>query len=201
MISSPPLPLRSKPAEVLQKQCPKPPDYPGRDGEMTFSSCSRNEPALLNRHWLKSRAGMGSREALPVCRGTPWGGKATGPNSGNNWSKTQAHYCAKEPEGRQWILDPPLPHLQPPFTRRKQQRHAQSHGHAFGDSQECPKELQQKNIQFLHLGLNYIQSWPLLQDKDIPSHSQQKRKVTKELLKQSTEIKGPFFLLPVLTPH
>lgn len=156
LISSLPLPLWAKSAKILQEQCPKPPDCPGWDGEMTLSSCSRNEPALLNRHWLKSRAGMGGREAPPVCRGTPQGGKATGPSSENNWSETKAYYCTKEPEGRQWILDSPLPHLQPPFKRRKQQRHVQSHGHAFGEFRECPKEHQQKNIQFLHLGLNYV---------------------------------------------
>lgn len=48
------------------------------------------------------------------------------------------------------------------FPKKEAARHVQSHGHAFGEFQECPKELQQKNIQFLHLGLNYIQSWPLL---------------------------------------
>lgn len=120
-------------------------------------------PSLLQQKWaclaqqtlVKKQSSNGGREALPVCRGTPQGGRATGPSSENNWSKTQAPYCTKDSEGRQWIPGSPLPHLQPSFKRRKQQRHVQSQGHAFG-------EFQEKNTQFLHLGLNYIQSWPLL---------------------------------------
>lgn len=127
------------------------------------------------------------------------------PGRKSHWSQlweqlVQNSSSPKTLEGRQWILDFPLPHLQPPFKRRKQQRHVQSHGHAFGEHQEWPKELQQ-NTQFLHLGLNYIQRWPLPARQ---GHSQSwaaKEKGNKELLKQSTEIKGPFFLLPILTPH
>lgn len=105
MISSLPFPPQPKLAEVLQEQCPKPPDYPVWDGKMTLSSCSRNEPALQNRHWLKCRAGMGSREALPVCTGIPLGERATGPSSENNWSKHQFIKCTKGPGGWQHILD------------------------------------------------------------------------------------------------
>lgn len=161
---------------------------------MTLSSCSRNEPALQNRHWLKCRAGMGSREALPVCTGITLGQRATGPSSENNWSKHQLIKCTKGPGGWQHILDSTLPHFQLSF-RRKQQRHVQSHGQAFGEFQECLKELQQ-NIQLLHLGLNCLLSWSLLQDEDISSHAQQQRKITTDLLKHSTEIKGPSFFCP-----
>lgn len=167
---------------------------------MTLSSCSRNETALHNRHRLQCRAGTGSREAFPVCTGTPQRERATGPSSENNWSKHQLIKCTKGPGGRQHILDSPLPHLQLSLERRKPQRHVQSHGHAFGKFKECLKELQQKNIQLLHLDLSYILSWSLLQDEDVSSHAQQQRKRTIDLLKQSTEIKGLFFLLPILTP-
>ena len=162
MISSLPFPPQPKLAEILQEQCPKPPDYPMRDGEMTLSSCSRNKPALQNRHRLKSRTGMGNREALPVRTGTRQWESGTGPSSENNWSKHQLIKCTKGPGGRQHILDSTLPHFQPSFKRRKQQRHVQSHGHAFGEFQECLKELQQQNIQLLHLRLNCILSWSLL---------------------------------------
>lgn len=117
--------------------------------------------------------------------------RAPGPSNENNWSKCHLIKCTKDPEGRQHILNSPLPHLQLSFRRRKQQRHIQSHGHVFGGFQECLKELQQKNIQLLQLGLNCTLSWSLLQDEDIFSHAQQQRLA--ELLEQSTESKGPFF--------
>lgn len=152
VISSLAFPLRSKPAEVLQEQCPKPPDHPVWGGETTLSPCCRNEPALLNRHWFK-RAGMGGREALPVCRGTPQGGKATGPSSESNWWKTQAHYCTKDLRAgnESWAL---LYLISKHHS--KEGRHVQSHGHAFAEFWECPKELQ--HTQVLHLGLSYTQS-------------------------------------------
>lgn len=138
---------------------------------MTFGSCRRNKPASQNRPWLKCRAGTGSRETLPVHSGhSPE--STTGPTSENNWSKHQLIKCTKDPEGRQHILNSPLPHLQLSFKRRKQQRHIQSHEHVFGEFQECLEELQQ-NIQLLQLCLSCTLSSSPLQDEDIFSHAQQ----------------------------
>lgn len=122
---------------------------------------------LLQQKWaclaeqtlVKKQSRNGGQRGFSCLQRQSQGGEATGASSENNWSKTQAHYCTKDPEVRQWILDAPTS-SPTPFKRRKQQRHVQSHGHAFIEFQECPKEFQQKNTQFLHL--NYIQSWPLL---------------------------------------
>lgn len=117
--------------------------------------------------------------------------RAPRPSTENNWSKHELIKCTKDPKGRQCILNSPLPHLQLSFRRRKQQRYIQSHRQVFGGFQECLKELRQKNIQRLQLGLNCTLSWSLLQDEDIFSHAQQQRLA--DLLEQSTESKGPFF--------
>lgn len=143
---------------------------------MTLSSCSTNEPALQNRYCLKCRDKKGSREALTVCTGTPQGERASGPSSMNNQCKHQLIKCTKGPGGRQHILDSPLSHHQLSFKRRKKRRHVQSHGHAFGEFQECFKKLHQKNIQLLHVDLNCILSSSLVQDEML-RYTQQQRKV------------------------
>lgn len=145
-------------------------------GETTLSSCSINEPALQNRHGLKCRVGKWNREAPTVHTGTPQGERATGPSSMKNWCKHQLIKCTKGPGSRQHILDSPLPHHQLSFKRRKQRRHVQSHGHTFGEFQECLKKLQQKNIQGLHVDLNCILSPSLVQDEDMSRYGQQQRK-------------------------
>jgi len=151
MTSSLPFPPQLKLAEVLWEQCPKPPDYPVQDGEMPLSSCSSNEPALQNRHCLKCRGAKGSREAPPLHTGTAQGEIGTGPSPEKKWSKHQLITCTKGTGGRQRILDSSLPHLKPSSKRSKQsRRHVKSHWHAFGEFQECLKQLQQKNIQLLH---------------------------------------------------
>lgn len=137
-----------------------------------LSSCSKNEPALLNRHWWKSRAGMGGTEAFLVCRGTPQGGKATGASSENDW--TQAHYCTKDLRSgnESWML---LPHLQPPAKEGSSKDTSSPTDMHLLSFKSVPRSFSRRTARF-YIWSTY-RAGHCLQDKDIPSHGQQKRKV------------------------